>query len=726
MSANLAVPPPYHSLNLHRGHVDRGRGHLPELPNPAQRDSLRAPYRPPPNTPFSHIQIVPKASPEASVNDENSPQVTFRSPSYSKEAEEKMSAPFIPLNTTASLANMTSGTTFAAKARAAELNAVRSRRAAKELEMEDDLPSAAPVTLGALKFTKARNRGRAWKALNLDDLPEGSENDPEDFQHIQASRPGTPQYSNDGTYLGTLARSSTIYPQSFSTNLTQMRTDYDPQEWIPDMQSTDAMDRGNLSRRPSSQLIMQSSRPSSVLSHSFVPEGALAASTDPTIALRAVETGPLESPSKSKQTNSDAKNATDTDDPFTELPQKLLQSLNDPNPYGQQSNYSSSSASIIRLQQPAVKGTMDYDFRFPLAYEPQQPAYVQQFNGKPPQGQANHLSAATKSHHVTSVNPHQRDPMPYTGFAASSKKELLLQTFNDAVESSKAEGSLPTSTRTVLYDPVAREHTNQAQSSAGLRQKSQTYPPIAGPSIAPSECEKEILMASDPLPWKDRLVGIYSMTSPVDTERNFARPGGWPTSQLPLPGLHPEHREKADMWSMVPKPKPTGRSFEEAEEWFRRDARGLDGLEIYLENTAASQRLAKDATRSDTNKVPEHYVSGSSTWSDTSGLTLVPEKRQNPNVANHLMGPVLGNLQSYVKDSAGPEVDYFGRFGQVPEWCIDNGPGNNASFFGDWGVPPSRVGRDPRYRPTFHEGRYTVFDPMVRRGVREGTVGGFR
>lgn len=639
-----------------------------------------------------------------------------------------MAAPFIPQNTTASLANMTSGTTFAAKARAAELNAVRSRRAAKEMEMEDDVPSAAPVTLGALKFTKARNRGRAWKALNLDDLPEGSENDPEDFQHTQASRPGTPQYSNDGTYLGTFARTSTIYPQPLSTNLTQMRADYDPQEWIPDMQSADSMDRGNLSRRPSSQLTMQSSRPSSVLSHSFVPEGNLASSTDHTITIHsAAETGPLEMPGEPKQAKSDAKKATDTDDPFTELPQKLLQSLNDPNPYGQQSNYSSSSTSTIRPQQPAVRGTMDYDFRFPLTYEPQQPVYVQQFNAKPQQGQTNYLSAVAKSQHVPSVSPHQRDPMPYTGFAASSKKELLLQTFNDAVESSKAEGSLPTSTRTVLYDPVAREHTNQAQPTTGLKQKSQTYPPISGQSIAPSECEKEVLMASDPLPWKDRLVGVYSMTSPVDTERSFARPGGWPTSQLPPPGLHPEHREKADIWSLVPKPKPAGRSFEEAEKWFRRDARGLDGLEIYLESAAANQRLAKDVTaQSDTKKVPERYISGSSNWSETSALTLVPEKGRNTDIANHLMGPVLGNLQSYAKDSAGPEVDHFGRFGRVPEWCIDNGPGNNTSFFGDWGVPPSRVGRDPRYRPTFHEGRYTVFDPMVRRGAREGMVGGFR
>ncbi len=717
--------------NLHRRHVDRGRGHLAELPGPAQRDFLRTPYRPPPNTPFSHIQIIPKASPEGSVNDEHSPQVTFRSPSYSKEAEEKMAAPFVPPNATASLANMTSGTTFAAKARAAELNAVRSRRAAKELEMEEDVPSATPLTLGALKFTKARNRGRGWKAINLDDLPEGSEIDPEDFHYAQASRPGTPQYSNDGNYSGSFARSSTLYPQAFSSNLTQTRADYNSQEWIPDMQPANTVDRGTLSRRPSSHLDMQPSRPSSVLSHRFVPEEVLSASTDQTIALHnEVESHPLEIPSELKQTNLGTRKASGNDDPFTELPQKLRQSLNESNPYGQQSTYHSSSASTIRPQQPAVKGTMDYDFRFPLAYQQQQqqqPAYAQQYHNKLQQGQANYLSSGTKSQHVQSVNPHQRDPMPYTGFAASSKKELLLQTFNDAVESSKAEGSLPTSTRTVLYDPVAREHSNPAQSLAGLRQKSQTYPPTAGPSTAPSECNKEVLMASDPLPWKDRLVDVYKMTSPVDTERSFARPGGWPTSQLLPPGLCPESLDDAPIWSLVPKPKPAGRSFEEAEKWFRQDTRGLNGIETYLENAAASQGLAKSAiAQSDTNTVSERCVSEASKWSGTSASTLVQEQGRNTEIANQLMGPVLGNLQSYINESTKPEVDYFGRFSRVPEWCIDNGQGSNTSFFGDWGVPPSRVGRDPRYRPTFHEGRYTVFEPVVRRGVREGLVGGFR
>ena len=87
-----------------------------------------------------------------------------------------MAAPYVfeGSNLTASLANNTSGTTFAAKARAAELNAVRSRKAAKDMESENEIPSVAPVALGALKFTKPRNRVRSWKALNLEELSEES------------------------------------------------------------------------------------------------------------------------------------------------------------------------------------------------------------------------------------------------------------------------------------------------------------------------------------------------------------------------------------------------------------------------------------------------------------------------------------------------------------------------------------------------------------------------
>lgn len=126
---------------------------------------------------FSHIRIVPKEStqrPEQS----HDPAIT-QNPSFGEEAAKNMEAYQVQtVAPTASLANLTSGTTFAAKARAAELNAVRARKAAKEAqEAEPDhgLPSAQPISLGSLKLTMPRNRGvKAWKPLdwNIDEVPE--------------------------------------------------------------------------------------------------------------------------------------------------------------------------------------------------------------------------------------------------------------------------------------------------------------------------------------------------------------------------------------------------------------------------------------------------------------------------------------------------------------------------------------------------------------------------
>ena len=67
----------------------------------------------------------------------------------------------MPSAAPASLANLTSGTTFAAAARQAELNAARAnKQKAQEAESRIEVPDIEPLSLGALKFTKTR-RGYA-------------------------------------------------------------------------------------------------------------------------------------------------------------------------------------------------------------------------------------------------------------------------------------------------------------------------------------------------------------------------------------------------------------------------------------------------------------------------------------------------------------------------------------------------------------------------------------
>jgi hypothetical protein len=63
-----------------------------------------------------------------------------------------------------------------------------------------------------------------------------------------------------------------------------------------------------------------------------------------------------------------------------------------------------------------------------------------------------------------------------------------------------------------------------------------------------------------------------------------------------------------------------------------------------------------------------------------------------------LLIPVLENLSSYVQGPVSKRRDYWSQWSQPPEWAVDPSPeGNNSFYDKDWGTPPARVGRDPRY-----------------------------
>ena len=118
--------------------------------------------------PFSHIKVVHRQREEEPEDDARSPQMVFRRPSFSQQVQHAAMPGLQPgvsvrgggSSSRASLANLTSGTTFAAAARQAELNAARaSRQKAREAEKLDkanEVPAIEPVALGTLKFTTSR------------------------------------------------------------------------------------------------------------------------------------------------------------------------------------------------------------------------------------------------------------------------------------------------------------------------------------------------------------------------------------------------------------------------------------------------------------------------------------------------------------------------------------------------------------------------------------------
>lgn len=623
---------------------------------------------------------------------------------------------------TASLANLTSGTTFAAKARAAELNAVRARRIATALEVEkeseDEVRPLQPVAPGAVRFTMPRNRGaKAWKPLNLHELPEHSS---EEGSQTSINRPPTAQsLATSSAYSGEhppaddkraliydkLATSHNHNDHLPSNSFTQGPfLTHHQYQYPPTFQMADQSAANPFSREwdPAMPVFNSSRLPSAMPSNEGHPHRA------------GNQFGPQYNPHPSaaqplaSHTGNAYKPTTkpfSNDDPFVDQPKVNKQS----GPVGQFASKPPGlhPGTAAHKQPAAVKGTMDYAFRFPQGIPPTHLPYL---NTQTSQALELPLTApkvsvptAKPSLSTPSSNTYARDPKPYTSFSAS-KKEMLLQNLEQVVESSKAKGDLPNATRTVLYDPYASDPAGPSKTS---------YPTAYGKL---SEAEKESLKVSEPIDWQERTASIF--TSP--TAHSFEE------SQAPQfpPGLSAGNEY---IYSLAQPPKPATRSLADVEAWWNSDTRAQGvhrAAMTELDNALFRKEPPGHRTTSDS------FGSLTSPASNRTGGSMAPigsERSTKVNNANNelaeMMKQVCVNLESYVVPSDKPQDDYFGRFARVPEWCIDKSPSGNDSFFGDWGVPPSRVGRDPRYRPTFHEGRYTVFEELGRGSGRDGGLG---
>ena len=673
-----------------------------------------------------------------------------------------------PSTSTASLANMTSGTTFAARARAAELNAVRARKASKEVESDDELMSTAPVSLSAFtKFTKPRNRGRAWKALNLDEVQET----PADSDHSsntyttfgELSFPKTlGTTDNDrqpfavSAYETASAQKSASRPLHLDPNvdsspdsepklsprskkLARMVSEFHGEEWNPDMTPATVGNSRSMSRTSSSHLAPhQQSRPI-ITRHppdDFSNRKEMELNSSLLVALseqnQAFEEGQRALTEKDKPLAQEAKLASLGVLPLGEtrplgLPEetRLAQLGVMPpvqrapmmqGPLGNRTAmlppftprfmptiepYSVQAGSYLNsfdggIAQPGY-GNMNFNFRFPHTSHAQQQQQSQFQQG--------HMDYISSSNHYGNQSAHMATPpqdyMPsYNGVPASSKKEMLLQGLHNVVESSKAQGGLSGSARTVLYDPEARLNANEVKLAN-----------VSVPAVA-SKTEKELLLASEELPWKDRPVNIHTVVTPILSNADLAALNKASTSQITPPTLAAVERSRAGA------NLPSNGRLEEAEKWWHTDMRGQEEVRKYVEQGADSQlsiRIAQAAENIRLVRPQTSYFENCSTSSTE------PTRCTNPEVTD-LLVPLLANLHGYVTDTSKQTAGYFGRYARVPEWCIDKGQGGESSFFGeDWGAPPPRVGRDPRYRPLLHEGRYTVFEEM---GVR--SAAGFR
>lgn len=646
------------------------------------------------NAPFSHIQIISKPSQEP-IKDENSAPVVFQTPSYSQETERIMAAPssYQASSLTASLANNTLGTTFAAKARAAELNAVRARKAAKEMETdEEDVPSTGSVALGALKFTRTRNRGKG-KTLALDERREESvQGDESGSESTQAVAPPDSQSqlvqqpepsSSNGAGRNPVHDENTPALTLESTHPTGRFIIHKVGEdkSIPQMPMAEQSSQPE-SHTATSQLACRGSSALTQNGHfAHIREGGVQVRATPKVcsteSLQHIQSlakhrQPLTAMEETKLMNlgvlpplrpaqRSVLTAKGHDDPFVEQPFTVQSDLYHQYVREQKLGQSNGIKPTLPL---GSDGAFDSEFRSPSFSQ----AHPSQFPPFQPRGKVN-------GDHADSAEPqpkqYPRDPRPYTSFSnqtsfSTQKKDMLLQNLHDVVASSS---------RTVLYDPAAR------------------------PDALAS---KESLKASDPLPWTDRPVDIHDITSPLAPPVHALGPTLAKSSatQTPPPGLN-----QVNIWNPLPQTIPVSSGRESSQPWFLKDVLNEQGPQPLGDRDTACE--------SDGN--------GHSTQGENTSTTL-PHNLAATQPISCLMEAVYHNLTKYL-DKSNP--DYFRRYARAPEWCIDNSQEGNNSYFGDWGAwgpPPPRVGRDPRYRPTFHEGRYTVFEEIGRRGGRDGPV----
>ncbi|KAL8904668.1 MAG: hypothetical protein Q9207_003118 [Kuettlingeria erythrocarpa] len=697
----------------------------------------------------AEMPYVSRAEPLAHQQENVAPaQGTFGSISYGLDAANQMATgnpsaePFTPWMggpyPPASLANMTLGTTFAAKARAAELNAVRNHRAKaqesedKNNENETSMAQASSTSTGALRLTKpgtrtrTRTRSKSWKPLDLGDIPESSSevSRPETQSHhpSTSTKTSTPINSNlqsSATALGAQSSSQVSYPlsqrlqshtghgQQFPSYISDAQ---EPVTAVPRLTNEMAPRSAFVSPEHVRQQMYQSNQVASE-QQQHIPRyyDSLAASTQ---YQRSVQRQSELSVQRQNELSAQKTKARQ-DDPFIDISASLRQSA-----HRQTSQPDDRSVLSAHGISPDGQGKMDYEFKFPTQQQQQHRAALPL---PPPPGlprptvqpQALHdtFSSIAADSSAPTADTHRRDPKPYTSYARvsddGSKKEKLLQNLQQVVDVSKAQGSVPSSTRTVLYDPVA-----QGSSAAAARPRQRQL----------SSSANDNLKGSEPLPWKDRPVDIYSMPPPTpvvqkDDAHEPAAAAANETQQGAMDG-------NEYIRSLLIKRESAEQRLKNSETWWSHDGRGQDQVRAYLDQVTEQHKQHQSTPEyHNIRKALEHQTNFRDDRSDGSNATTVLKGPSEGEAINRLMVPVIANLRGYAEDS-GPS--YFNKFTKAPAWAIDGSVSGNKSFFGeDWGKPPSRVGRDPRYRPTFHEGRYTVFEPTDGRvsGGRGGRGG---
>ena len=282
----------------------------------------------------------------------------------------------------------------------------------------------------------------------------------------------------------------------------------------------------------------------------------------------------------------------------------------------------------------------------------------------------------------------------------SAMRDHVMKMGEQAKERTKSQANIG---RTVLYDPF--QDVQQRDPTPPEPVKQETLPklttqretpgpfPLLGLSMIPGLGELSG-RGQDPFPTTlaPSVQMPFNATSTISEndlrdsspDREWQRGTAEPSSDQEMPMTNPSTLKQWDA--------------DQLDEWLwsgNKFARQEDFHQRIMATDATPSRRKQSSSASVRPIAPPSRFSPAPVKAQSSG----PAPDSNI-LTNRLLVPVLENLASYVQGPIEKRRDYFCQWVKAPEWAIDRSANGNDSFFdSQWGQPPARLGRDPRYQP---------------------------
>ena len=601
----------------------------------------------------------------------------------------------MPLSaSTESLATNTQGATFAAKARAAELQAARSRR-----ELQSKVPERT-INTGHETMTFKAKKTRSWKPLDLRELTEDGDgnnmyrNDP-DFS-LASQEPSETSHDDSSQSQANLynAAGRTITVHELMRHKGN----------IPGIHRDLKYGAGSESSGENNKGSEEFATASSKVSESNYAESASGSDhPDQRIRLTSYGSFPLLNSGSSREARGAGRQAQSEDNQLGE------------HAFQPHSLYRSEASSVATIKPTAA---LEQQAKITYGNDP----FVA---GMPP---------------LKPKAPRHYPAVKGTAAAVSqmANPPNLLSLIRDShIDSPVVEKRKPS------YD----------EENGMLLQKLQQTADSAGPSSIeatprPSVSGNLLTTASDPMAHRSANVNTQKSPADLTTPRAAkALPPGLSTQALPKT---PASARSPQVAQEDTTERTAEERLAEADAWWRRDARFDRRLRVHMADLLAEATNSTPMPRQREFSIPGAAVASDTPTKYLSSPPALHSSPTNPSispyaprappvtpqrvqpttappttspstrardraVAHDLFLPVLATLKAYTTTPRGP----FNPHGAAPQWCCDQGPRGNQSFFEkDWGAPPPRVGRDPRYRVVQADGRGSVFEDFGGRWGR--------